>query len=164
MNAPVCVSTLEELATPALVIDAVVARNNIRRLADYTSKHRIGLRPHTKTHKNRVIAKLQIEAGAIGLTVTKAGEAEQLQTETNDLLMAYPAVDRARCERLAELAKTKTIRVIADSAIGVEALSSAAKNAGCTIGVLVEIDVGMGRTGVGTAQDSLVLAQSISKT
>jgi D-serine deaminase-like pyridoxal phosphate-dependent protein len=156
--------TLEELPTPALVIDSVVARNNIRRLADYAAKHRIGIRPHTKTHKNRVIAKLQIEAGAIGLTVAKVGEAEQLQTETNDLLMAYPAVGRARCQRLAELAKTKTIRVIAESVIGIESLASAAKNAGSTIGVLVEIDVGMGRTGVATAQESLALAQSISKT
>jgi D-serine deaminase-like pyridoxal phosphate-dependent protein len=146
------------------VIDAVIARNNIRRLADYCAAHRIKLRPHTKTHKNRVVAKLQIEAGAIGLTVAKVGEAEQLQTETNELLMAYPAVDRARCQRLAELAKTKTIRVVADSAIGVEALASALKSAGSTIGVLVEIDIGMGRTGVANAQDSLALAQLISKT
>ena len=82
MNLPERVANLDELPTPALVIDAVVARNNIRRLADYASKHRIGLRPHTKTHKNRVIAKLQIEAGAIGLTFAKVGEAEQLQTES----------------------------------------------------------------------------------
>jgi D-serine deaminase-like pyridoxal phosphate-dependent protein len=157
-------ASLEELPTPALVIDSVVARNNIRRLAEYAAKHRIGIRPHTKTHKNRVIAKLQIEAGAIGLTVAKVGEAEQLQTETNDLLMAYPAVDRARCQRLAELAKTKTIRVIAESVTGIEALASAAKSAGSTIGVLVEMDVGMGRTGVATAQDSLALAQLISRT
>src|SRR5215831_12015123 len=120
MNAPESVSTFDDLPTPAVVIDAVVARNNIRRLAEYASKHRIGIRPHTKTHKNRVIAKLQIDAGAIGLTVAKVGEAEQLQTETNDLLMAYPAVDRARCQRLAELAKTRTVRVAADSVIGVE--------------------------------------------
>jgi D-serine deaminase-like pyridoxal phosphate-dependent protein len=164
MNALESAATLEELPTPALVIDGVIARNNIRRLADYASKHRIGLRPHTKTHKNRVIAKLQIDAGAIGLTVAKVGEAEELQTETNDLLMAYPAVDRARCQRLAELARTRTIRVAAESAIGIEALASAAKNTGSTIGVLVEIDVGMGRTGVATPQESLTLAQLVSKT
>ncbi|MDB6059794.1 MAG: D-threonine aldolase [Verrucomicrobiales bacterium] len=164
MNTLDSIASLDELPTPALVIDAVVARNNIRRLADYCAAHRIKLRPHTKTHKNRVIAKLQIEAGAKGLTVAKVGEAEQLQSETNDLLMAYPAVDRARCQRLAELAKAKTIRVVAESAIGIEALASAAKNSGSTIGVLVEIDVGMGRTGVATAQDALALAQLISKT
>src|SRR5262252_2837444 len=99
MNAPESIS-LDELPTPALVIDGVVARKNIRSLADYTSKHGISIRPHTKTHKNRFIAKLQIEAGAIGLTVAKVGEAEQLQTESSDLLVAYPAVDRARCQRL----------------------------------------------------------------
>ncbi len=164
MNAAERVATLEDLPTPVLVIDAVIARNNIRRLAEYASKHRIGMRPHTKTHKNRVIAKLQIDAGAIGLTVAKVGEAEQLQTETNDLLMAYPAVDRARCQHLAELAKTRTMRVAADSAVGVEALASAAQNIGSTIGVLIEIDVGMGRTGVATAQESLALAQLVSRT
>jgi D-serine deaminase-like pyridoxal phosphate-dependent protein len=164
MNTRDSIASLEELPTPALVIDAGIAQKNIRRLADYCAAHRIKLRPHTKTHKNRVVAKLQIEAGAIGLTVAKVGEAEQLQTETNDLLMAYPAVDRARCERLAELAKTKTIRVVADSAIGVEAIASAATKSGSTIGVLVEIDVGMGRTGVATPQEALALAQLISKT
>src|SRR3954468_15179006 len=139
MNPGASIGSLSELPTPALVIDAVVARNNIRRLADYAANHRIGLRPHTKTHKNRVIAKLQIEAGAIGLTFAKVGEAEQIQTESKDLLVAYPAVDRARCQRLAELAKARTIRVAADSAVGVEALASTAKNAGSTIGVLIEI-------------------------
>ena len=156
--------SLSELPTPALVIDAATARKNIDRLASYASKHQIGIRPHTKTHKNKFIAKLQLEAGAIGLTVAKAGEAEQLQSETHDLLMAYPAVDPARCERLAKLSQTKTIRVVADSVVGIEALAAAASSAATTVGVLVEIDVGMGRTGVATAEDSLKLAQLVSKT
>lgn len=158
------VSSVSELPTPALVVDGVIARRNIARLADYAARHRLGVRPHTKTHKSRFIAKLQIDAGAIGLTVAKVGEAEQLQGESNDLLMAYPAVDAARCQRLAELARAHTMRVVVDNSFGVEALAAAAKSANSVIGLLVEIDVGMGRTGVATAQDSLRLAQLISQT
>jgi D-serine deaminase-like pyridoxal phosphate-dependent protein len=157
------ISSVCELPTPALVIDGFVARRNIQRLADYAAKHRLGVRPHTKTHKNKFIAGLQIEAGAIGLTIAKVGEAEQLQEAANDLLMAYPAVDSTRCHRLAELARTRTVRVVADSLVGVEALAAAAKMAKSTIGVLVEIDVGMGRTGVATAEDSLRIAQLIDQ-
>ena len=156
--------TVDNLPTPALVINAEIVRRNLNRLAEYARTHGLGIRPHTKTHKSRFIAKLQMEAGAIGLTVAKVGEAEELQKAAEDLLMAYPAVDPARCKRLAELASTRTMRVVADSSVGVEALAAAAKNAGSTLGVLVEIDVGMGRTGVATAQESLKLAQLIEQT
>lgn len=105
-----------------------------------------------------------MRAGAIGLTIAKATEAEQMQSASEDLLMAYPAVDRFRCKRLAELARTRTIRVIVDSAIGVEALASAATEASSTIGLLVEVDVGMRRTGVTTPEAALKLAQQITRT
>ncbi|MBA4146792.1 MAG: alanine racemase [Verrucomicrobia bacterium] len=154
---------LAELPTPALVLDAAIVRRNIQRLATYASQHNLGIRPHTKTHKSRFIAGLQIEAGAIGLTVAKVGEAEQLQAVAEDLLMAYPAVDLARCKGLAELAHSRTMRVVADSSFGVEALAAAAQSANSTIGVLVEMDVGMKRVGVATASDSLALAQLIDQ-
>jgi D-serine deaminase-like pyridoxal phosphate-dependent protein len=147
-----------------LVIDGTKARRNIQRLAKYAAEQKIGVRPHTKTHKNRFVAGLQLSAGAIGLTIAKTGEAEQLQMASDDLLMAYPAVDRFRCARLAELARTRTIRVVVDSSIGVEALAAAARQAATTIGLLVEIDVGMGRTGVTTPEAALKLAQQIDKT
>src|SRR5687768_12443664 len=131
-------SSMCELPTPALVVDGAVARRNIARLASYASQHGLGIRPHTKTHKSRFIAQLQMEAGAIGLTFAKVGEAEQLQEGANDLLIAYPAVDPARCKHIAELARTRTLHVVVDSSVGVEALSAAAKNAGSTIGLLVE--------------------------
>ncbi|MDB6121852.1 MAG: D-threonine aldolase [Pedosphaera sp.] len=157
-------ASLRELPTPAVMIDGAVVQRNIQRLASYAAQHRLAIRPHTKTHKSKFVAGLQIQAGAIGLTTAKVGEAEQMQVTSNDLLMAYPAVDSARCERLAELARTRTMRVVADSFTGIEALATAAQNAHTTIGVLVEIDVGMGRTGVSTAQESLKLAQLIEQT
>ena len=158
------ISDLRQLPTPAMVIDGAVVRRNIQRLAAYVAKHHLGLRPHTKTHKNRFIAGLQMEAGAIGLTVAKVGEAEALRSAADNFLMAYPAVDPARCQRLAELAHTHTIRVAADSSFGIQALAAAAKDAGTTIGVLVDIDIGMRRTGVATAEESLQLAQLIETT
>lgn len=156
-------SATDQLPTPALVIDGAVVHRNINRLASYAAQHRLGIRPHTKTHKSRKLARLQLEAGAVGLTVAKAGEAEQMMQASDDLLMAYPAVDPARCQRLAEIARTKTMRVAVDSATAVKSLAAAASAAGSTIGVLVDIDVGMGRTGVATAEDALSLAQEIDR-
>ena len=156
--------SVDELPTPALVIDGVVVRRNIERLASYTTGHGLRIRPHAKTHKSRFIARLQMAAGAIGLAVAKVGEAEQLQESAEDLLMAYPAVDVSRCTRLAALARTRTMRVAAENPSGVACLGAAAVQAGSTIGVLVEIDVGMGRTGVATPEDALKLAQLITQT
>ena len=155
---------VENLPTPALLIDAVVAQRNIDRLARYAAEHALHIRPHTKTHKSQMVARLQLNAGATGLTVAKVGEAEQMAAVGDDLLMAYPAVDRARCSRLAGLAHSKRMRVAVDSAQAVEALAAAARSEGSTIGALVDLDVGMGRTGVATADDALTLAQQIAGT
>lgn len=157
-------AAIPQLPTPALVVNGAVARRNIERLARYTAQHGLGLRPHTKTHKSRLLASLQVNAGAIGLTVAKVGEAEQLAPECRDLLVAYPAVDPARTARIASLAQERTVRVAVDTIEAVAALAAAARGAGCVIGLLVELDVGMGRTGVATAEDSLTLAQHIART
>lgn len=155
-------SSAGQLATPALVIQAAVVRRNIERLADYAARHGLLVRPHTKTHKSQMMARLQLEAGAVGLTVAKVGEAEQMLPTGDDLLMAYPAVDPARCGRLAEIARKGTMRVAVDSIQAVDALAAAACLANSVIGLLVEMDVGLGRTGVGTPEDSVKLAQYIS--
>jgi D-serine deaminase-like pyridoxal phosphate-dependent protein len=155
---------LRELATPALVIDAATVRHNLERLANYAAQHGLGVRPHTKTHKRRTLARLQLQAGALGLTVAKVGEAEQMMEIGEDILMAYPAVDPDRCRRLADIARSKTLRVAMDTRQAVEALAAAAGAAGSTIGLLVEIDVGMRRTGVASGEASLQLAQFIAGT
>lgn len=151
------------LPTPALVLDGAVVRSNLRRMASYVLSHRISLRPHTKTHKSKKLAAMQLEAGAIGLTVAKVGEAETMAETGADLLMAYPAVDPARCERLAKLALGRSVRVALDSAIAAEAVACAAQKVGSTVGVLVDLDVGMGRTGVQSPHDALALAQKIAR-
>src|SRR4051812_2232814 len=126
---------LDSLPTPALVVDATVARRNIDRLAGYAAQHGVAIRPHTKTHKSRMLAQLQLQAGARGLTVAKVGEAEVMAPICDDLLMAYPAVDPARCARLAEIGRERTMRIAVDSLTAVEALAAAARHVGSTLGL-----------------------------
>jgi D-serine deaminase-like pyridoxal phosphate-dependent protein len=156
--------SLVELPTPALVMDGAVVRQNIQRLADYAVVHHLNIRPHTKTHKSRQIAHLQMDSGAIGLTVAKFGEAEVMAEACDDLLLAYPALDPWRANHLAKLASRLTLHVAVDSINAVDALATAAKNYGSTIGILVDLDVGIGRTGVQSPQAALALAQRIDRT
>ena len=151
-----------DIATPALVIDSKIVRRNVERLAAYASKHRLGIRPHTKTHKNREMAALQLTAGAIGLTMAKVGETEALADLSDDLLIAYPTVDAARVQRIAKLARKHTLRVAVDTEFAADAIATAARSEQTTVGLLVEIDVGMGRVGVTGPADALRLAQYIA--
>ncbi|WP_437206908.1 alanine racemase [Planctomicrobium sp. SH664] len=147
--------------TPSLVIDIATVDRNIRRLAEYAASHRLQIRPHTKTHKSLSFAERQLAAGASGLTIAKVGEAETMSRVSSDLLIAYPAVDSVRAQRIAELAKRHTVRVAVDSSAGARSLATAAQAAGSTISVLVDIDVGFHRTGVQSALDSLLLAREV---
>ena len=150
--------------TPALVVDATRVFRNIERLAAYANEHDLGVRPHSKTHKSRQLAALQMAAGSVGLTVAKVGEAELMSEVSDDILLAYPAIDPARTSRLARLAKHATVRVAVDSLEGVKRLGEAVNRVSATIGILVDLDVGMGRTGVQTASESLKLAQIVDST
>jgi D-serine deaminase-like pyridoxal phosphate-dependent protein len=107
---------------------------------------------------------MQIQRGAIGLTVAKPGEAQVMADASDDILMAYPAVDPQRCIVLAELARSKTIGVGIDSQFAAAQLAGAAREAKTTIGILVDLDVGLHRTGLQTAGDALSLAQYVDKT
>ncbi len=87
-------------------------------------------------------------AGAIGLTTAKVGEAEVMAEVANDILIAYPAIDPVRTAHLAHLARHTTVRVAVDSLVGAKPLGEAANRVTTTIGILVDLDVGMGRTGL----------------
>src|SRR4029079_10636387 len=113
------------------------------------------VRPHTKTHKMRALARLQLDAGAIGVTVAKVSEADVISTPDADFLMAYPPIGQSRAARLATLARDRTVRAAIDSLTAIEEMSSAACAASTTVGLLVEIDVGMGRTGVPSPVETL---------
>jgi D-serine deaminase-like pyridoxal phosphate-dependent protein len=153
---------LNDLPTPVIAISGHIVRKNLQRLADYTRQHKLKLRPHTKTHKSTMLARMQLERGAAGLTVAKPGEAKIMAGVSDDVLMAYPAIDPARCAELAQLAKGRTIRVGIDSSAAADALQTAARTTGATIGILIDLDVGHHRTGVQSPADSLKLAQHVS--
>jgi D-serine deaminase-like pyridoxal phosphate-dependent protein len=150
--------------TPALVIDESTVTRNLSRLASYAKQHRINIRPHTKTHKSLEMAHRQMAAGANGLTAAKVGEAEAMVRASDDILLAYPAVDASRCQRLATLAIDHTICVAVDSQFALQMLSAAANSAHTTIGILVDLDVGMHRTGVQSPKAALELAQAVAQT
>lgn len=161
---PQRVESLADLPTPALVFDGAKVEANIQRMAEYGRRHNLGIRPHTKTHKSLKVAAMQLAAGACGLTVAKVGEAEVMSEVGSDILIAYPVFDEARRHRAAALAKQVTLRIAVDSRMAIERLGDAAAKAGSTIGILVDIDVGMGRTGVATVAESLELAQLVDST
>ncbi|MDZ7638682.1 MAG: alanine racemase [Bryobacterales bacterium] len=155
------VSTIE---TPAIVVDLDVMERNLDRVASYAKEHNLRLRPHTKTHKSSVIGQIQLEKGAVGLTVAKVGEAEvMLRAEPKDLLVAYPVIGRGKLRRLLEVARRTQLTVALDSLEAATGLSEAAASAGLEIGVLVEEDVGLGRVGVPSAANLVDLASAIAR-
>ncbi len=140
---------VSDLDTPALVIDLDVMDRNLRRAAAYAREHGLRLRPHTKTHKIPALGRRQVDLGAAGLTVAKVGEAEVMRKSgTPDLLVAYPILGRRKLERLMAVAGGTRVTVAVDSTEAARQLSEAATASGRRIGVLAEIDAGLGRVGV----------------
>ena len=153
---------VSEIDTPALVVDLEIMERNLARVAGYAREHSLRLRPHTKTHKSVRLARQQIAAGAAGLTVAKVSEAEvMLAAEPDDLLVAYPIIGHTKLLRLAGVARQARVTVALDSAIAARQLSGAARDAQVEIGVLAEVDAGLGRVGVNAGEPLLALARTI---
>jgi D-serine deaminase-like pyridoxal phosphate-dependent protein len=140
------VSTID---TPALVIDLDAMEHNLEAMAAFARAHGMRLRPHAKMHKSVALAKLQIASGAVGVCVQKTSEAEALAAGgIGDIFISNEVIDPGKLARVAALAGRIRLAVAVDSAEGVERLAAAVANAGSTIEVFVEIDVGQGRCGV----------------
>ena len=153
-----------ELDTPALLIDLDILESNIQSMADYFSGISTDLRPHLKTHKTPIIAKKQIEAGAIGITCAKLGEAEEVvHSGIRDVLIANQIIGTQKIARLIYLAKHSEIMVAVDNSDNVQDISDAAKTEGVTVRILIEVNIGMNRCGVEPGQPTLKLAQQICK-
>lgn len=155
---------LESIETPIGCVDLARARANAERVVAYAGGHGLGWRPHIKTHKSLQVARLQLEAGARGLTVATLREAEVMATLTDDVLLAYPPVGQAKLDRLARLPESLDLKVALDSADVLRALARTAAAVGRTVGVLVEQDMGMGRVGLQTAEQVVRLATMASDT
>jgi D-serine deaminase-like pyridoxal phosphate-dependent protein len=150
-----------ELETPAPVVDLDRLAGNIARAARYAADHKLGLRPHIKTHKSPRLAAEQLRAGAIGLTCATPYEAEVMSTVADDLLLAYPPVGSLRARRVAALPEHVRLTVALDSAAAVDDLAAAARSADREIGVDVELDLGMHRVGLPVVNDAIALARRI---
>lgn len=155
---------VSDIDTPALVVDLDIMERNLCRVAEYAKGHGLRLRPHTKTHKSPLLGRRQLDAGAVGLTVAKTSEAEvMLGAQPQDLLIAYPIVGRAKMERLTSLARRTRVTVSLDSLEAARDISEAARAAQVEVGVLAEVDVGLGRVGVTPGQPLVDLAREIQK-
>lgn len=151
------------LETPALVLDLDLMEANIRRLAQAAREAGVALRPHFKTHKCLAIARLQVDAGARGISAAKTGEVEVLATGgIDDILLTTPLVSARKIARIAAWTRSGTrITVVADNPRQLELWEHAAEAEDVTIPMLVDLDVGQGRTGVGDPAEALELARAI---
>ena len=151
---------LLEIPTPALLVDVAALDRNIARMAAFFASGPCRLRPHFKAHKTPEIARRQLAAGScVGVTCATVGEAEVAAALCDDLLIANEIVSPDKCARVGALAREVAVTVAVDSAAGIEALASAARAAGVSIGVLVDVNVGQGRCGVEAGAAALALAK-----
>ena len=141
-------ATLESLLTPAAIVDLDVMEANLDRMAAYARTHDIALRPHTKTHKSPLLAAEQMRRGAVGLTVAQLHEAQVMGEASDDILLAHPPVGAPKLGRLLGLPAQTRLTVGLDSREALEPLARAAAEAAREIGVLIELDLGMGRVGI----------------
>ena len=154
------------LETPAVTIDLRIMEDNIRRVQQYLSQHGIANRPHIKTHKIPALGKLQMQAGAVGITCQKLGEVEVFADAgvADDVLLTFNILGGAKTERLMALSKRlKRLAVVLDNETVARGLSEAAVRHGRDVPFLVECDTGMGRNGVQTPHAALDLARAAMK-
>src|SRR6478672_13540833 len=152
-----------ELDTPAVVIDLDIVEANIRRAQEHLTRHGVASRPHIKTHKIPALAKMQMDAGAVGITCQKLGEVEVMADAgvTDDILLTYNVLGEAKTERLAALIKRlKRMAVVLDNEVVAKGLSEAGTRHGVDIRFLIECDTGFGRNGVQSPQAALDLART----
>lgn len=148
--------------TPIPLVDLDCLERNLDRMAEYADRHRLALRPHTKTHKSPRIAAEQLRRGAVGLTCATLLEAEVMAEVSGDLLLAYPPVGSTKLQRLLALPEETEITVALDSREVVEQVARAARERGRTVGVFVELDLGMHRVGLPAVRDAVALARVVA--
>lgn len=138
-----------EIDTPAIIVDFDVMIRNIRDMAKLAKDRGVKLRAHIKTHKVPEIAKIQLEEGSRGICVQKVGEAEVMANEgINDIFITNEVVGDAKIKRLARLAEKNKLYVAVDHPENIKNLSRIMKENGVELGIFIDVDCGMHRTGV----------------
>jgi len=153
--------TIDDLSTPAVLVDLDVLESNVGRMAARARDAGVRLRPHAKTHKCPEIARLQRAAGAWGLSVAKVGEAEVFaDAGFDDLFVAFPVVGEDKGRRLLSLADRARLAVGTDSVEGARTLARPFRDVGRSLDVVLKVDVGYGRVGV-LPEQALDLARRV---
>jgi D-serine deaminase-like pyridoxal phosphate-dependent protein len=156
------VSFLEELDTPAVVVNLDVVERNVARMAGRARVRGVRLRPHAKTHKTAEIARLQLDAGAVGLSVAKTAEAEVFAAAGfDDLFVAYPVVGEPKGRRLLALSDRCRLSVGVDSVEGASTLAAVFAAASRRLDVLLKVDTGLHRVGV-LPENALAVAKQVA--
>lgn len=163
MTTSLAAKIAREFGTPAAVIDMDRVERNIARVQAACDAAGVANRPHIKTHKSPELAKLQIKAGARGITCQKLGEAEVMaDAGIDDILISYNLLGDEKMARLGALRSRIDVTVAADNPVVVADLTKAAAAAGRTVPVVVECDTGRKRAGVETPNEAIELARIIS--
>jgi D-serine deaminase-like pyridoxal phosphate-dependent protein len=156
-------AALDEVDTPALVVDLDQMESNIETMARLGRDLDLALRPHIKSHKIPDLARWQMEAGAVGITCQKLGEAEVMaDAGLTDITIAYPIIGTPKLRRLTDLAQRVRVTTLVDSFDGARPLSEAAASAGITLDTLVEVDDGYHRCGL-PPESVLPLARAVAE-
>ena len=155
----------QALDTPLIAVDLDLLERNIAEMATLAAGYGVALRPHAKTHKSPHIARLQLEAGAVGLTCAKLGEAEVLveQGGVTDILIAYPIVGEIKIQRLLHLLDRSRVIVAVDTHRAAATLSQAISTNHRTLDIYVEVNTGQDRAGAYAGQEAVDLAVAVSQ-
>lgn len=163
MTTPLAAKIAREYGTPCAVIDMDRVERNIARIQKACDDAGIANRPHIKTHKNPTIAKMQVAAGAKGITCQKLGEAEIMANAgIDDILISYNLLGEEKMARLGALQAKANMTVAADNSTVVAGLPKAAAASGRPLSVVVECDTGRKRAGVETPAEAIALAREIA--
>ena len=140
---------LDDVDTPALILDLDRMEQNIKRMAKFAKECGVSLRPHVKTHKSPEIAKIQLEAGSRGVCLQKVSEVEVFAgAGIRDIFLTNEVIVPQKLERLARVAETAHIGLAADDVDVVKTIGRVFKEAGTKLDLYVDVDTGMGRCGV----------------
>jgi D-serine deaminase-like pyridoxal phosphate-dependent protein len=165
LTTPLAAKIAREYGTPALVIDIDRVERNISRIQAICDAAGVANRPHIKTHKSPFLARLQIQAGAQGITCQKLGEAEVMaEAGLDDILISYNLIGEEKIARLGALLAKTNVTVAADNAVVIAGLSHAGTAAGRALPVVIECDTGRKRAGVETPSEAVTLAKQIADT
>ena len=151
--------------TPQLIVSEEIMQRNIAEMASFAKSIKVQLRPHIKTHKCLEIARLQVAAGAVGITCAKVGEAEVMVNEggIDDVLLAYPIVGPLKYQRIVTLMEKARIAVAVDSTTAIETIGRAMAHHEREIDIYIEVNTGQNRSGVMWGQESVKMAQLIDR-